>query len=382
MKRIFQTVKVLAIWCGILVFILEIFLRIYSPFQFHVEGQKIRLFPNEKIVVRHHYASIRPDPVLQKNNIGFQGRDYDKEAGQYRIFAVGGSTTACDLISTPFTWPVLLDSMLLKSSPQAWVNNAGFSGHTSFGHQILLEDILLGFKPNLIMLMAGANDRGLSNLSIKDTYIFKPDRSSSKYSWKGKVYFFFADNSKILSTIINLKRAAAARNNVWNYQGFYNLDSLKTIEPIPVATRDSILRAYRPKFIPEYKSRVQKFVATCLQNKIQPVLLTQPILYDTLTDVQTGINLATIRHDFKMSEQLGIKLDAVDGLTEKALLDLHNEAVHEVSAENKVPLIDLAAKMPKGFTYFYDPIHFTEEGCKEVARIVYEELIRQNLIPQ
>lgn len=382
MKRIFQTVKVLAIWCGIFVFIFEVFLRLYSPFQFHVEGQKIRLFPNEKTVVRHNFTSLRPEPVLQRNNIGFQGRDYDKEADQYNIFAVGGSTTACDLIATPFTWPVVLDSLLLEKSPGIWVNNAGFSGHTSFGHQILLEDILLVLQPDMVLLMAGANDRGLSNLSKKDTYIFKPDRSSKEYSWKGKIYFFFADNSKILSTLINLKRASAARNNVWNYKGFYDLDSLKTIEPLPAATRDSILKAYKPTFIPDYKLRIKKFVETCRHNNIEPVLLTQPILYDTLVDALTGINLATIKHDFKMSEQLGIALDAVDGLTEKALLDLHNEAVREVAAESKVPLIDLAAKMPKGFDKFYDPIHFTEKGCKEVARIIYEELTTQNLIPQ
>lgn len=382
MKIMLSYLKITAIWCILLFGILELFLHLYDPFHFHVEGQKIQLRTNQQTTVHHKCLSLRPNPVITTNNLGFQGRNYDDKTKQYRIFAVGGSTTACDLIATPFTWPVVLDSLLLDKSSGLWVNNAGFSGHTSFGHQILLEDILLGFQPDMVLLMAGANDRGLSNLSIKDTYIFKPQRSSKEYSWKGKIYFFLTDNSKILSTIINLKRASAARNNVWDYKGFYNLDSLKTIEPVPVAIRDSILQAYKPKFIPDYKSRIQKFVETCEQNKIQPVLLTQPILYDTLTDAKTGINLAAIRHDFKMSEQLGIKLDAVDGLTEKALLELHNEAVREVAAENNLPLIDLAAKMPKGFTYFYDPIHFTEEGCKEVARIVYEELTTQNLIPQ
>ncbi|MBK6621203.1 MAG: SGNH/GDSL hydrolase family protein [Saprospirales bacterium] len=381
MKKILLSLKVLAVWVLIIVVSLEIFLWLYDPFHFHVQGRKIRLFPHQTTTVHHKYEAIRQEPLITTNNLGFQGRDYEKGADQFRIFAVGGSTTACDLIATPYTWPVALDSLVLQKHPQTWVNNAGFSGHTSFGHQILLEDILLGLQPDLILLLAGANDRGLSNISIKDTYIFKPDRKSDQYSWKGKIYFFFADNSKILGALINLKRASAARNNVWNYQGFFDTDSIQTIAPTPLAVRDSILQKYEAVFISEYKQRISRLVHTCLQNGVKPVLLSQPILYDTLADPVTGLNLAAIEVPFKMAEATGIQVEAVDGLTEKAVLDLHNRAVREVAMEKGVPFIDLAAKMPKGFAWFYDPIHFTEEGCKEVARIVYEELEAQNLLP-
>ncbi|MBK6903855.1 MAG: hypothetical protein IPH04_13910 [Saprospirales bacterium] len=81
-----------------------------------------------------------------------------------------------------------------------------------------------------------------------------------------------------------------------------------------------------------------------------------------------------------MAEATRIQTEVVDGLTEKAILDLHNQALKEVAIEKGVPFVDLAAKMPKGFAWFYDPIHFTEEGCQEVARIVFEELQAQNLL--
>ena len=38
------------------------------------------------------------------------------------------------------------------------------------------------------------------------------------------------------------------------------------------------------------------------------------------------------------------------------------------------PGIDLAVRMPKNSIYYYDAIHFTNEGAKQVAGIVSEEL--------
>ena len=380
MKTLWNILKTGLIWGLIIFFILEVFLRIYDPFGFTVEGDKIRLHPNTRTVYKHNYPTIPPNPVSIRNNLGFHGRDYTPEADQMRIYAVGGSTTKCDLISSSVSWPVLLDSMALEQHSNIWINNAGFSGHTSFGHQILLEDIILDYQPDKILLMVGANDRGLNNLHEKDTRIFKKRRSKDQASGLGKIYLFLVDNSKVFSLINNLKRAAAASENVSNYTGFYDLNTIKTTDPTPDSIRIKILKAYQKNFIPNYEARIQQFINTCKQNDIQPILISQPILYDTIVDEQTNINLASIEVPFKLGESLNIATNTIDGWTEKAILDLHNEALKAVAQRMEVPFIDLATEMPKSFHYFYDPIHYTEAGCAAVAEIIFTALEAQNLL--
>lgn len=380
MKTLLNILKTGAIWLLIIFVILEVFLRIYNPFDFSVEGDKIKLHPNVRTTYEHQFKTIPPKPFTQRNNIGLQGRDYQKEADQFRIYAVGGSTTKCDLISTPFSWPLVLDSLLQAKHPKTWVNNAGFSRHTTFGHQILLEDILLDFQPDMILLLAGANDRGLNNIHKKDTYIFKDNRNLENASWKGKLYFFLIDHSKVISMLNNFRRAAAASENVSNYGGFFDPSEVETMEPIPDSVRQEILQAYEKRFVDNYRQRLEQFVKTCQEHDIQPVLMTQPILYGQAYDKTYNTPLAKIKVPFALAETLGIPLEHIDGLTEEAILQLHNKSMIDLAKQLQVPLIDLAAKMPKSFDYFYDPIHYNQAGCAAVARIVFEALEQQNLL--
>ena len=45
-----------------------------------------------------------------------------------------------------------------------------------------------------------------------------------------------------------------------------------------------------------------------------------------------------------------------------------------VAREQDVLLIDLARLLPKNSTYFYDTIHFTNEGAEKVGMAVYRAL--------
>ena len=53
---------------------------------------------------------------------------------------------------------------------------------------------------------------------------------------------------------------------------------------------------------------------------------------------------------------------------------MYNDVTRAVAAELGVPLVDLAHKLPKSSRYFYDTIHFTNEGASLVAEVLAGEL--------
>ena len=42
-----------------------------------------------------------------------------------------------------------------------WLNNAGLSGNSTFGHYILMQDYLVKLKPKVVIFLVGINDLGI-----------------------------------------------------------------------------------------------------------------------------------------------------------------------------------------------------------------------------
>lgn len=136
---------------------LEIILRFYNPFQFRLRGDQIILPVNIHLTIRN---SINPklDSVIQnnRNELGFRGPSRPADfASKLSIIAVGGSTTECHFNSDDKTWPALLGSKLNNNFNHIWLNNAGLDGHSTFGHQVLLQDHLVKVHPKVILFLTG-----------------------------------------------------------------------------------------------------------------------------------------------------------------------------------------------------------------------------------
>ncbi|MEI7990416.1 MAG: hypothetical protein WCI88_15385, partial [Chloroflexota bacterium] len=56
------------------------------------------------------------------------------------------------------------------------------------------------------------------------------------------------------------------------------------------------------------------------------------------------------------------------------LLEKYNAALKDIGKEKNVLVIDLADKMPKSSRYYYDFVHYTNEGARKVAEIIEEDL--------
>ena len=96
---------------------------------------------------------------------------------------------------------------------------------------------------------------------------------------------------------------------------------------------------------------------------MEPVFLTQPVLYGPGVDDLTGINLATLRVTPDLNGDAGWEV-----------LELYNDVVRQRGREAGVLVIDLAREMPKNSAYYYDLMHYTNAGAALVADIVAAQL--------
>jgi hypothetical protein len=88
-----------------------------------------------------------------------------------------------------------------------------------------------------------------------------------------------------------------------------------------------------------------------------------PALFGETRDETTGVHLARVKVNGRGN-----------GLLEWRLLELHNDVLRAVARADQVQLIDLARELPKDSKYFYDLLHFTNDGAARVGVIVASHL--------
>jgi hypothetical protein len=330
---------------------LEIILRIYNPFHFRVKYDRIILPINQKLTIKNTINDKLDKQIINTtNSLGFRGPekpvDFDSSLS---IVTVGGSTTACYFLSDGKTWPDRLSEKLSPSFRHLWLNNAGLDGHSSFGHQVLLNDYLVKLKPKLIVFLVGINE-------VENDQPTFHDKLNMKGAYPDFRHFIFT-NSEVLSLALNIVRGWKAKkmNNTTQ-----KAIDLKTYEVLNLDQQTIQKRlAAQDKYLVTYKRRIEQLIDTCLRYNIQPVFLTQPNLMGVGKDSSTGADLEKIK--------IG---DGLNGKLLWEMLSRYNELMLQTCREKNVAAIDLAQLMPKSSVYFYDVSHYTNEGAEEVASVL------------
>jgi hypothetical protein len=340
------------IYLFIITFIaLEIILRIYNPFHFRVKGDKIVLPVSQKVTIKNK-INVKLDPVIvnTKNALGFRGPEKPADFNNtLSIITVGGSTTANFFLSDGKTWTDCLARNLKPSFKNLWVNNAGIEGHSTFGHQVLLNDYLINLRPKVIVFLVGIND-------VENDQLTFHDKLNIKGAYPDFKHFIFS-NSEVLSLGLNLVRG-------WKAQRMNNTTDrpldLKNYQVLHIDqhTAQKRLQAQN-KYLPNFERRIKQLIDTCLRYNIQPVFLTQPNLMGIGKDSVTGADL----EEMKVGDDMNGKL-----LWQ--VLSRYNDVTMQTCQEKNVPVIDMAHLMPKNSLYFYDVSHYTNQGAEKLASIL------------
>jgi len=335
--------------------LLEIALRIYNPFHLRLKGDKIVLPVNRQEIISNTINPKLDARILNtRNSLGFRGPEPPADSSYLSIITVGGSTTECHFLNDDKTWPHLLGRSIADSFNRTWLNNAGLDGHSSFGHQVLLNDYLIKLKPKVILFLTGIND-------IENDQPTFHDKLNMRGAYPDFKHYLF-ENSEVLNLALNIVRG-------WRAQRFNNTtDRMLVLSPeknerIPMATMAQQMDAQQP-YLANFRKREMQLIDTCCKHGILPVFITQADQFGFGTDSLTQANLEL----FSMSP-------GKNGLQEWTILEMYNEVTRQLCKDMGVDCIDLAARMPKNSLYFYDNVHFTNAGAAKTAGIVSEGII-------
>ncbi len=333
----------------------EIILRIYNPIPYRVKGDKIILPANQRYIINNNSNNKFDNLITHtKNSLGFRGGEPPKNFNDWVTFvAVGGSTTECYYLNDGKDWVSLLGNKLSKKHENTWINNAGLDGHSTFGHDILLKDYLQGIKPNYIIYLVGCNDVGRGDLNVYEKDVIRGNSNNSFSKW-------IKTNSELIGLTVNLIRAYKADNMDLLHKEVI-LGNLKHSDFKSEELKKQ-LQIHQP-MISSFHDRMSKLVEDTKQKGITPVLVTQPTLVGEGIDPVTKVNLETIN----LPSQYGGKLYW-------SILEKYNDETRLIAKKHDLLLVDLAKRMPKNSRFYYDYMHYTNEGAEKVSEIIFEEI--------
>jgi lysophospholipase L1-like esterase len=337
----------------------EAFLRLVNPLGSRLMGDRIVLQRNYRQTITNE-KNPRLDPVItfSRNSLGFRGPEPPADFSRcLTLVVLGGSTTECWFLSDGKDWPAAMARALAGAFPEAWVNNAGMEGHSSFGHRLLMQQWIARLQPKVALFLVGINDVEREDLKAGDRALQAPAPTG--------LVERLARHSAVAATLVNLRRTERAEK-MRLLHGDVRLQRLPPL-PLKPELRKNTLLLHEQRYVPPYKRRVAELVAASREAGIEPVLVTQPALYGEGTDDVTGVDLARVTVDNDPEHLL-------NGSLAWRVLELYNDAVRELGAEQRVFVVDLARRLPKSSRYFYDFIHFTNEGAAEVGVRVAEDL--------
>ena len=355
-----KTFKILFINLILTFLLMEIVLNIYNPFGFRLQGNNIIL---ENNIVKHFVVDNK-EIIHSKNSLGFRGPELvDNES--IKIITVGGSTTENYHYDDSKTWSQLFNNKLsLKFNKSLWVNNAGLDGHSTFGHIKLIEDYIIKIKPDVILLLIGANDVGLDKKNSFDiVYDFSLDNiltvGNQRYL-KRNFGSFLATKSELFSLLLNLYRYYIKTEFNHIYSSFDSVVTSK-IDYQNHADRNTIYpfsdfinehNHLKDNLISQYSERIIKIIDLSNKHKFKPVFITQPTIH--------GIDAEDNFQKKKISVADKFYLN----------LEIYNEELRNITKKYQIDLIDLAILMPKNENFYTDKIHHTEEGLEYISDIV------------
>jgi lysophospholipase L1-like esterase len=345
---------------------LEIALRIYNPLPFRLRGEHIVL-PRRQSYTFRVGPSAKLDAVVHhtKNSLGFRGPEPPRDwARRLTVFTVGGSTTECLFLSDGRTWTDQLARRLASVRADAWVNNAGLDGQSTFGHLVLMGDVIGPMHPRIVLFLVGINDVARDRANTYDSALSEPTTSP----WR-RALAFGAEHVELLAVAQNVARARHAREAGFGHSEVVLNEGRHLVIDADVIARD--IERQRATFVQGYVSRLKQLVTATRADGSQPVLITQPALYGESVDPTTGVDLRFVQPS-----------GGENGLLGWRLLELYNDGTRQVGRETDVPVVDLASELPKDSRYFYDYLHYSNAGAERVGDLVFEGLARSGLIDQ
>lgn len=378
--------NVLLVACGSLVglVLLEAGLRIGAPTSdaYHIWPPHLRsTFETDARVI----LGLEGRNSFRVNSRGLRAEELAAEH-DFRVLAFGGSTTECWLLDQSEAWPYLVQELLSEAlvGREAWVGNAGASGHNSREHVFQVPRLLAAYpETDVALVLVGVNDLGL-RLQQDDDYdplfLDREDieddmipRAFRHYPLEFRDSLPFYKRLELYARLRHIKNLASmllGRGEVTRASSEGIVGWRKNRRN---ATR---IRTQLPDLdaaLAEYRRNLLRISASAEAAGVPLVLMTQPHLWRAdLSEKERELVWWGGVGDF-MAEGARAEFYSVEAMAEG--MDRYNQTLLSVCSETGAHCLDLASMLPKDTSIFFDGVHFHEQGARSVAELVADFLL-------
>ena len=336
--------------------------------------------------------SMQPDPDVLPgvqgesrfivNSQGIRGPEMGpRRQDEYRILAIGGSTTESFYLDQSEAWPHLLGETLGSTADgrSVWVGNIGRSGHVTQQHILAMLYALPQYDVDALVFLIGANDLygRLYQDTDYDPYFF--DKEANRLALFPRTFSVILPQddpawewyrrTRMWDLARTAKRTLLAKKAARGF-GFTQDETGKIFRHLREHRRSGSIVEGLPDLasaLDEYERNITRLVEIGRKRGLRMVFLTQPTLYRAgLTTAETDLLWAGGIGNFVMEP--GHAYYSAEAMA--AGMDAYNRRLLEVCGRLALECMDLARAVPKNADMFLDDAHFTEAGARRVAEVV------------
>ena len=270
------------------------------------------------------------------------------------IVFLGGSTTENMFISENMRFPALVTKKLNQIDycgiNSCRVLNSGASGRIIPASINVFLNRYLVLRPKKAVLMHNIND--LNYLLLGNKY-WQSERHI-EYIYRYPLFKLNSYTRTLASVFPNLY-GLFARTYLTYYEmrdGYFENEQKNLIKKIPIKVEENLT----DRFI----EVLDVFINICKINNIEPILMTQPSRFSDKTIEKLYVNFLP-----------GVTFQEIERLHKK-----FNQIIRDYSYKG-VRIIDLENSVPANNQYYLDAVHFSENGNKLAAEIIFDQLIKK-----
>ena len=338
------------------------------------QGQKLRFSP-------HRYLGYIPTPDYRSgenrhNALGFRGDEIelDKKPGEFRIVAMGGSTTYTGYLDDyRKSYPALLENELHERGfSNATVINAGADAYGSLESMISLQLRVLELNPDLVIIYHGIND-------VHPRLVWPPEaRRSDDRACKPAQFGFEMLSRATWEEFALLRIPLVALGRLESHGSLGML--LGNLQVAGYSRQCFSEEFLRQKKGGSYPSGIFGEVSALDMLDANSVDLFEQNLR-SMIGISRAHDIQPVLQTFVYSDQFP-EYVRTSSETYRRALDEGNEMVRQLAQREQVPLLDMAERLPRDRKYYLDGRHSTEAGAALRGQIVAEFLIAQKLVPK
>ena len=316
------------------------------------------------------------------NSRGIRGRPFGADSAEYRVLAVGGSTTECANLDDSEAWSGLLETSLSRTADgrAVWAGNIGRSGLTTRDNALHLKFLLRQYpRMDAVVALVGANDL---QAALQEEHYRQPGPITDPVEQQARLLRSFS----YVAGRTEQRAAAAPRSVPWykvtelwqlgrrvrqgsNAVRHYDLSVLgprglfgwRALRQGARRRIDTLPPLEAP--LAEFRNNLNAMVDKAAASHTRLVFVTQPTMWgDHLPDSVSR----TLWFGWVGPDRLGPKAYYTAAALARGM-EAFNAELLTVCRDRGVECVDAAGTLSHDATAFYDDMHFTERGSALLA---------------